>query len=86
MSWLSCKSDNGWKWFVYLFAAGAIFQIWPWITKFTKNIVFDAILYDSIAVIVWTGSLMYWSGNKFSLTQWLGSIIVLFGLALIQRG
>ena len=86
MSWLSCKSDESWRWFIYLFIVGAVFQIWPWVARLTKNIVFDALLYDALAVFAWTAGLIYWSGDKFSVIQWIGAVIVAIGLALIQKG
>jgi len=86
MSWLSCKSDESWRCFFLLFVSGAVFQLWPWVAKFTNRIVFDAILYDSIAVIAWTGALIFFSGTKFTIIQWIGTSIVMFGLFLIQKG
>lgn len=85
MSWLSCKSDESWRWFIYLFITGAVFQMWPWVARYSKRIVFDAILYDSLAVIFWTTSLMFWSGNRFNTPQWIGTGFVMFGLFLIQN-
>jgi len=89
MSWLSCKSDESWRWFVYLFLVGGVFQVWPWVARLSKNdedLIFNAILYDSLAVVAWTLGIMFWSGGKFSVSQWVGAGIVIIGLALIQKG
>lgn len=85
MSWVSCKSDESWKWFLLLFASGSIFQMWPWVARYSSNIVFDAILYDSLAVIAWTAGLLFWSGTNFNTNQWIGTALVVGGLVLIQK-
>jgi len=86
LAWLSCKSNSSWPWFWTLLIGGGLFQMWPWVARFTKRIVFDAILYDSIAVIAWTCALLFWSGTRFSVAQYVGAFIVLIGLILVQRG
>ena len=92
MSWLSCKcgDDKSWKWFIYLFITGAILQLWPWVARHTikDNITKTAILYDAIAIIAWTVGLMYFGPKNewFSPIQWVGAVVVMVGLALIQKG
>lgn len=85
MSWISCKSDNEWKWFWILFLVGAVLQFWPWVARYTKNIVFDALVYDSVSVIMWTVSLMFWSKTPVTYHQILGAFLVLIGLMLFQK-
>lgn len=85
MSWVSCKSDESWNWFWLLFASGSLLQMWPWVARYSNRIVFDAILYDSLAVITWTFSLMFFSDTRFSLPQWIGTALVVSGLFLIQK-
>lgn len=86
MAWLSYKADDSWRWFGWLFLSGCIFQFWPWVARYSNKIVFDAILYDAIGILSWTGWLMYFSGTRFTFTQWAGTLVVFIGLLLVQRG
>ncbi|MFW6173561.1 MAG: hypothetical protein ACOC5T_07445 [Elusimicrobiota bacterium] len=86
MARLACKSDESWVSFWYLFIAGAVFQFWPIVARYSKNIVFDAILYDSIGILTWSIALMFWSGGRFTVAQWMGTFIAFVGLLLVQKG
>jgi drug/metabolite transporter (DMT)-like permease len=83
-SWLSSKAYGNWKWFWMLFLTNGLLQVWPFVAKYSKQIVIDAIFYDAIMIVAYIFSLMFFTGTKFQVYQWVGSVLVMLGLICIQ--
>jgi hypothetical protein len=60
-------------------------SVWPFIAKYSKSILFDAVLYDTICTLVYFGTLVALGcGKGFSTTQWFALGLVLIGLLLLK--
>lgn len=68
--------------FFFLFLA---IPVWSFICKYTKNLLFDSILYDSLMTIVYTGTfILLGAGSNLTMVQWIGCIISILGLLLMK--
>lgn len=77
------KGDLDWKfWTLY---GINIFVLWPWICRVSKNLLFDAFLYDMIFVIGFYVVVM-WMGaaEEFNKWQWLGVCLSLMGIMILK--
>jgi len=60
-------------------------QIWPIISRYSKNLIFDGVLYDFVMMIGYLGALLYLSMAKnFHRGQWAGLVLVMIGLMLMK--
>lgn len=79
------NNQNDGKYTLWLWAYGAACPLWAIISKITKNITFDAALYD--ALIVFCGFLGLWMAGAtkdFSFINYFGLIIVIFGIICLK--
>jgi len=71
----------------YTFMWGAIFQLWTVVSRISKNIVFDAMLYDNIMFLSYVGALtLLGCGSKFVTHQWIGLVVVIIGSIIMRIG
>lgn len=83
---LSQKNNiEGGKWFLYTFIFGALFQVWPFISKFSSNILLDALIFDIIIIITFIVT-MYLLGasSKFGYISWIGVVLSIIGILMIK--
>jgi vacuolar-type H+-ATPase subunit I/STV1 len=59
---------------------------WIWVTKVSKNLVFDSILYDSIMVVTFTlGFVLLKCGTtEFGMINWAGLGLAVIGLIMMK--
>jgi len=71
---------------IYLFLGSLIGALlWIWVTKISKNLLFDSILYDIILVVVFTGCFIFLKcGTGFTMINWCGLVLAVFGLILMK--
>lgn len=71
---------------IYVFISSIIGSlIWVWVTKISKNLIFDSILYDTILVITFTLSFVFLKyGQFFTILNWIGVILAIIGLILMK--
>lgn len=80
-------SNNGVKYgMLYTFLASiANVLIWTWVSRTSKHLFLDAVLYDIIVVIAYaTGFIVLKYGHGFSILNWVGLILALSGLILLK--
>ena len=84
--WLSYKNsstaNNLWFWVIYLY--GAIFQLWAFVSKFSKNIVLDALVYDLVMAISLYCALLFFKNTMPTIPQIIGIVLCIVGLLLIR--
>ena len=85
--WLSVllnktKSPTG---IVLLSLLGAI-PIWPIVAAYSKRVAVDALIYDFFMIVCCTLAVIYFSGARFSVWQWIGVALSVAGLTLVMRG
>ena len=87
-AFITIKSNvHGGIW-VFIVLLSSINPAWAWITRISKDIVFDSFIYDITASIFYTVALLYFSNSfhKFSSIQYVSILIILFGMLLFKRG
>ena len=69
-----------------VFGIGMIFNtLWVLIVLFSKNLIFDSILYDSLVTIFYTGALIFTGvGVALTLTNYVGLSLIIIGLILMR--
>ena len=87
-SWLSkYNNEVGGKWMIYTFIWGAVFQLWWIVSRISKNIVFDAMLYDNIMFLAYSLTLILLGcGDHFAKHQWFGVLLILIGSIVMRIG
>jgi len=87
-SWLS-KQNNifGGKWFWILFVFGAFCPMWIIVTRVSKNLLFDGMLYDNIMFLTYALTMLYLgAAEKMTISQWIGLIFIIGGSIIIRIG
>ncbi len=89
-SWLSVNNnDHGGKW-TWIYVISSILSVIPWvfISKYSKNLTFDSLLYDIIVTIFYLAGVMYFTQSIGKLTnfQLIGFILILIGMILFRKG
>jgi len=74
------------KYFIISTTLGLI-PLWAFIAPDSNNLPFDGLLYDSLMVFIQTMTLIFLGKNdsKFEWYNWLGVILIIFGLLIMQR-
>jgi hypothetical protein len=73
-----------WVWALY---ALNVFGLWPWIARFSKNIVFDGLLYDLVIFFAFYLTVLYLGeAENFTRWQWIGCILVVIGFMTMKVG
>ena len=72
-------------WFFATWALGLI-PMWPVVSRYSKNVVADAVLYDTIITLVYYVALLWFTG-QFTVVRWwqvLGFVLALVGTVLVK--
>jgi len=79
------ESDE-WKWVIILYGCNFL-GLWPIIARYSKNLIFDGLLYDLIIYFTFYGTLLIMgSAAKFTTYQWVGTFFVGIGFILLKIG
>lgn len=88
-AWLSKKLNDDpecWRWF-WMLVGIQILGIWPLVAKYSKNLVFDAMLFDFILLIVYWSTLFFLgAGKNMTPMQGVAVGIILAGLLMYKLG
>ena len=86
-SWISKQNNTEvgtHSWVLVLFIYGIIAP-WVIVSKFSKNLLFDGMLYDNLMFLTYVSTLLVLgAGNKFTLHQWMGLVSVVAGSMLLR--
>lgn len=95
-TWLSkynndIASDGIWykqTWFWIMFIYGALCPLWLIISRISKNLIFDGMLYDNIMFLTYavTMAIIGSTASNFSALQWTGFGAVIIGSVLMRIG
>lgn len=85
-SWMSKQNnDLGGKWFWFMVLYGMTGILWVPVSRVSKDIVFDALLYDVIIALTFVSTLFYLGcGEKFAWPNWFGVAMVMIGFVLMK--
>jgi len=78
---------NDFKWTVYLWALNLL-PLWALIARYSKNILFDGILYDILLTVIYTVTMMWFMSRSvsFSVTQVICMIVMVIALIVFKVG
>lgn len=87
-AFFTVKSNTQGGIWVFIVLISSISPAWAWITRISTDIVFDSFIYDITTSISYTIALLYFSHSfhKFTGTQYVAMVIILFGMLLFKRG
>jgi len=85
-SWMSYKNNvDGGSWFWIMFIFGSLCPLWLIVSRISKNILFDGILYDNIMFLTYVGTMLYLGqGDGFGSCKWLGLTFVVIGSIMLK--
>lgn len=84
-AWLSLKNNQEDGWLIWLLLYNAL-PAWVVISKISKRILFDGMLYDNIMFLTYVFTIAYLdkSIKSFSCCQWLGFMLVMAGSIMMR--
>jgi len=78
------NDSTGWTWVFGLYVLQCA-GLWPLVSKYSKNIVFDGLLYEVIMFVGFYGVLCIMGATKnFTFYQYCGMILVITGMILVK--
>jgi hypothetical protein len=74
-------------WFFAIWGVGLI-PLWALVAKYSKNLVVDAVIFDTTVAVVFFVALVYFTGQSSELRwyQYLGFALTLIGTILLKLG
>lgn len=88
LCYVATKYNNKSPWSNYLWISFIdLIPTWALASYWSKNLIFDGMLYDAVLVI--SSVVMFWllgRAEHFSLLNWVGVVLVIFGLMLVKWG
>jgi hypothetical protein len=85
-AWLSKTAQDTQKWYpvIWMYVIQCV-CIWPIVARYSKNLIFDGLLYDSIIVFSFLLTFIALDcGENFSVLNWVGVGLVATGLIVIK--
>jgi len=81
----SFKLNSGDKvfWIAYFLN---VLPIWTLLSKYSQNILFDAMIYDLILFLVYSGTLIYLTNHKLTIASYAGLTLIIAGMIIFKRG
>ena len=67
-----------WMWLI------GLLPIWIIISRYTKNLLFDAMLYDTLLVVVYTAGIIYFGDKTLTLVNMIGIGLMFAGLVMVK--
>lgn len=84
--WANSDGPESWKWVGALYVL-SLFGLWPLVAKFSKNLIVDALLYDMIIFFAFYLTMLHLNvAEQFTVTQWVGTMMVIAGFIVIKVG
>jgi hypothetical protein len=85
LSYLNNQS-GGYKYFFASWIFGAIIPFWPIISRFSKNLMFDGMLYDMIIFTSYSLTFFFLEKHfeKFTAINYTGLMMVIFGMIFLK--
>ena len=84
-AWLSISNNSGDNRSAIYIAMLGMFPLWAIVSRYTKNILFDAMLYDTITAIVFAVGIVYFGHKSLSTTNMIGVAVVVIGLLMVKQ-
>ena len=88
--WNNDLASDGTVWYTqfsfwFMFAWGALCPLWLIISRISKNIAFDGMLYDNIMFLTFISTMAFLgAGSKFAAHQWIGVALIVLGSVFMR--
>ena len=82
-AWLSSKIQTG-RFFFYLVWFFGSLPLWAIVAKYSKNMYVDALIYDSILVVSYSLSLLYFTETQLKPINIVGLLLIFIAMVLIK--
>lgn len=70
-----------------VWVTGACFPLWAWVSRYSKNLMFDGMVFDLLMFLSYAVTFMVLEKNyvKFGLTNYIGFVLVVAGMVMIKK-
>jgi hypothetical protein len=77
----------GGKW-TWIMTAVCMLPPWVLISRYSKNLILDAMIFDAILVIAYSIGLLHFTNSwaKFEWNNWLGFALMILGVFVFKKG
>ena len=84
-AWISKNnSEHGGKWFWWTWAWNMV-PLWAIVSKYSKNIMFDGMLYDVILMLTYVFTMIYLGADEsFTTLNRIGIVVVITGFIMMK--
>lgn len=86
-NWMSVKNNQTSNnyWYVVMFIYGALCPFWVIVSRYSRSLMLDGILYDFIMLITYYGTMIYLDqAIKFAWWQWVAVVMIFVGMIIIR--
>lgn len=85
-SWLAKQNNElggGWSYAMFIF--GALCPFWLIVSKYSRRLLFDGMLYDNVMFLTYVGTMVVLGAHgRLSCWQWVGVSLVVVGSVLMR--
>lgn len=82
INWRNNNQAGAWFYYAWLIS---VIPVFPLVTKYSKNLLFDGMLFDLVMFVSYVLTLLLLgSGKAFTLVQWLGLSLTVIGFILLK--
>lgn len=78
---LNITHNNKWAWFLF---GTTMIPTWVMVCKYSNNVVFDAILYDLILLVSYSGFLIFLTKASLNVYNIFGLLLIFIGVVLFK--
>lgn len=84
-AWVANKNNLNGGWWLWIAIFYSAIPVWPVISRISKNLLFDGMVYDIILFLSYVVTLLcLGTGKAFNLPQWIGLAFVILGVILMK--
>ena len=85
-AWFSVKNNSvGGGWLLGIYLYGCIPTVWIFVSKYSKNLIFDGLLYDVVTLVAFMiGFMILGQAKGFIWINYVGIAFVITGFILIK--
>ncbi len=81
------NENNTWPGWFYLIWIVNIVPLWAFVSKYSKNIMFDGFLYDILLFFSFYTAMLFAGGSsKIDRLGWAGVLLIMVGFVLLKVG
>jgi len=86
LAWMSKQNNEfGGKWMYIMYIYGVVWPGWIIISRISKRLLFDGMLYDNIMFITYSVTMIFLGAHsKLTTHQWIGLGLVIIGSVMLR--